>query len=558
MEPIETSRRTLLAGAVALGVAGPLNAMATTAASSPSKFINLLRTPDLVRAFGPNGEIPLAKQADGSWEGSDCRVHASLGAGSLEISLHSTGEINHIQVRWLGDMTSIQRYLGDHWERSYADLEWMPENPNRPMPWYFLAHDGKRTDGYGVRTGPNAFCLWTADAAGISLWADVRSGGVPVRLAGRTLKVCDVVCREGKAGESAFTAAQAFCRQMCPNPRLADHPMYGTNDWDYAYGNNSADLIERVSRTVSELSSDTANRPYSVIDDGWSQGGLGHGPWLANEKFGDMGVMAQKLKGMGVRPGIWFRPLTTLKTQPESWRLDRDKQYLDPTIPESLQVITENVARIKNWGYEMLKHDYTSWDIMGRWGSTMGATLTKDGWHFNDRSRTTAEIVLSLYRTIRQAAGDMRIIGCNTFSHLSAGIFELYRSGDDTSGESWERTRRMGVNTLAFRAAQHGAFYSVDPDIVAITKKIPWHLTEQWLRLVSQSGTALFVSIEPEALGPAESPALKKALALAAKRQPTGEPLDWMRTACPSHWKLNGKKATFSWFPETGASPYLD
>ena len=60
------------------------------------------------------------------------------------------------------------------------------------------------------------------------------------------------------------------------------------------------------------------------------------------------------------------------------------------------------------------------------------------------------------------AAGDMLIIGCNTISHLSAGIVHIYRTGDDTSGKEWDRTRKMGVNTLAFRLAQNEAFYMCD------------------------------------------------------------------------------------------------
>jgi alpha-galactosidase len=152
----------------------------------------------------------------------------------------------------------------------------------------------------------------------------------------------------------------------------------------------------------------------------------------------------------------------------------------------------------------------------------------------------------------------MVIIGCNTFSHLSAGIFELYRSGDDTSGRNWDRTRRMGVNTLAFRAAQHRHLYMVDPDIVAITKAIPWELNEQWLRLVSASGAALFVSVEPEAMGPAQDTALAAALANAARPQPTGEPVDWMQTVCPREWTLRGKRVSFNWIGEAGSWPFGD
>jgi alpha-galactosidase len=210
-------------------------------------------------------------------------------------------------------------------------------------------------------------------------------------------KLPPVVCREGKSGESPFQAAQAFCRQMCLTPRLPDKPVYGTNDWNYAYGNNSAELIARVSGLVSELSPDSENRPYSVIDEGWAEGPyhgkFGHGPWIGNPRFGDMGDFATRLKGLGVRPGIWFRPLTPLPDSPESWRLGRDPAYLDPTIPEVLEHVASHIRALVRWGYEMIKHDFTTWDLLGRWGFEMGASPTRDGWHLHDGTRTNAEVL---------------------------------------------------------------------------------------------------------------------------------------------------------------------
>lgn len=554
----QASRRELLAGAAAMGVMGPIEMVTGATSAAAGSFVNLLRDPDFVRVYTREGEVRLSKSTDGVWGGGGVEVRFAIRADHVGVSMTSSADVIRLQVRWHGDLRPIKLFLGDHWERSYADLEWRGEAPNRVMPWYFMAHDGKRTHGYGVRTNPNAFIFWNADQQGISLWADLRSGGSALKLGSRTLAICDVVCREGKNGESAFVATQDFCKRMSPRPRLADHPVYGTNDWNYAYGNNSAELILGVSQTVSDLSDNAANRPYSVIDDGWSQGGLGNGPWLGNEKFGDMGNLATKLKGIGVRPGIWYRPLTTLRDTPEAIRHPRDKNYLDPTNPEALRIITENVRRMREWGYEMIKHDFTSFDIMGRWGPGMGPEVTGNGWAFGDRSRTSAEVVQNLYRTIREAAGDIRLIGCNTFSHLTVGYHEVYRTGDDTSGRSWDRNRRMGVNTLAFRAAQHNAFYAADPDIVAITKIAPWHLTERWLRLVAGSGTALFVSVEPEALGAEQRAALKKGLSRASKPIQTAEPLDWLSTLCPRHWKLEGKKVEFEWMQDSGSWPYGD
>src|SRR6185436_3360081 len=132
-----------------------------------------------------------------------------------------------------------------------------------------------------------------------------------------------------------------------------------------------------------------------------------------------------------------------------------------------------------------------------------------------------------LYADIRAAAGTRLTIGCNSVSHLSAGVFEICRIGDDTSGTEWPRTRKMGVNTLAFRGPQHGAFYVADPDCVGVTNAVPWPFNRRWLDLLSRSGTMLFVSLAPDALGADVRGDLKDALARAAAPQPLGEPIDW-------------------------------
>src|SRR5258707_1361129 len=137
----------------------------------------------------------------------------------------------------------VRLILGDAWERGYGDLEWRGWVPDRVMPWYAATSDGELTHAYGVRTGARAFCFWQIDPQGVSLWADVRSGGLGVQLGERTLDVCDVVSRAGRGGESAFAAVHDFCRQMCPSPRLPSQPVYGSNDWYWVYGRNSPDTV---------------------------------------------------------------------------------------------------------------------------------------------------------------------------------------------------------------------------------------------------------------------------------------------------------------------------
>ena len=77
---------------------------------------------------------------------------------------------------------------------------------------------------------------------------------------------------------------------------------------------------------------------------------------------------------------------------------------------------------------------------------------------------------------------------------------QCVRTGDDTSGRDWSRTKKMGINTLAFRSPQQGNFFDMDADCVGLTNAIPWSLNRQWLDLLARSGTPLFVSAAPDAV----------------------------------------------------------
>ena len=520
----------------------------------PPGFLDLRRPPDGVRVQTAAGDQRLRAGADGRWEAGDLTVIVRDIPGALRVELASPSTaVQRLQLRWRGPLERTQLLLGDAWERGYGDLEWRGFVPDRVMPWYVAAWDGQLTHLYGVRTGASALCFWYVDAQGVSLWADVRSGGAGVQLGQRVLSVCEVVCRPGRAGESAFQAIHAFCKEICPNPRLPAQPVYGSNDWYWVYGKNTAATVLVDAQHIVELSPADANRPFAVIDDGWQPdrgaGGTGVGTWdHGNEKFPDMPGLAGEIRRAGARPGIWIRPLLAPADAPDTWRLPRDRTVLDPTVPEVRAKVAEDIGGLRRWGFELIKHDYTTFDLFGRWGFQMGAALTRDGWTFaTGATRTTAEVIDELYRTIRTAAGDSAVIGCNTVSHLSAGRFEICRIGDDTSGREWARTRKMGVNTLAFRGAQHGAFYTADADCVGVTNAIPWELNRQWLDLLARSGTMLFVSLAPDALGAEKRRDLRAALATAAQPQPLGEPLDWQRTAWPRRWRLMGQVQTYDW-----------
>ncbi|MGH7583802.1 MAG: hypothetical protein ACREL5_11305 [Gemmatimonadales bacterium] len=534
-------------------LAGPLGRRLVRGGS-----VDIIREPDAVVVQTDMQFVSLRATTGNRWIAGLITVTCSPQDSALRLSLAAPRDaIQRIHLRWHGDLSNTRLVLGDAWERAYGDLEWRGMAPDRVMPWYALAWDGKNTNGYGVRNGPAASCFWQLDPDGISLWADVRSGGSPLLLGERDLAVCDVVSREGQSHETPFAAAHDFCRQMCPTPRLPAQPVYGHNDWYYAYGNNSEASVLADAHRIVDLSPTGGNRPFAVIDDGWQpERGTSRLPGLwdrGNEKFPDMAALAARVHQAGARPGIWMRPLLAPHDASDTWRLSRSRGTLDPTVPDVLHKVAADIGRIRQWGYQLIKHDYSTWDIMGRWGRTMGSSLTNDSWKFAEgQQRTTAEVIGAFYRTIRDAAGASLVIGCNTVSHLSAGVFEICRIGDDTSGEEWIRVPRMGVNALAFRGAQQGAFYVADPDCVGVTTRIPWEMNRQWLDLLSRSGTTTFVSLAPDALGEAQRSDLHAALARAAEPQPLGEPLDWQDTNWPRRWRLMGKSENYDWVGESG------
>lgn len=478
----------------------------------------------------------------------------------LNIRLTADGAASRfLGIRWRMTMAENSLFLADAWERTYGDTGWRNFDASRLMPWYFLQKTTDSVRCFGVKVRPAAFAAWTADPHGVTLWLDLRSGTRGVELNGRTLDVATVLFCE--SADDAWSVAGEFCRAMCADPLLTPSPVYGGNNWYYAYGHSSRREILEDCRYLGRLTEGLPNRPFMVIDGGRDPSHGKCGPWdSGNEKFPDMPSLAGEMKQLGVKPGIWFRPLCCHDASiPKAWRSMREPaEFLDPSVPEVLERVAADVARFAEWGFELVKHDFTTFDCFGKWGFEMNDFPAAGDWSFRDTTRTSAEILLELYRRIRQAAGEMLILGCNTVGHFGAGLMHLSRIGDDTSGQRWERTRKMGVNTLAFRLPQHGAFFAVDADCLGVTGDIPRELNRQWAQLLATSGTPLFASLKPGVLGEAENREMREFFRLASVQKSRAVPLDWLSNVCPENWELNGKTVRFNWYePECFDADFL-
>lgn len=510
------------------------------------------------------------KTVTAKWENDDYNlddINVNLNQDNEHLAIFltaQTSKVKWIKLRWNNlSWDKNIRFLGDAWERGYGDMEWKGMNPNRFMPWYFCAKSEAKSVCYGVKVRPSAMCFWQVDSLGMTLFLDVRCGGSGVNLKGRVIKLADVIACEMRDCTS-FEAMQEFCGQMCEDPILPKYPVYGSNNWYYAYGKSSESEILADCDYILNLTKDIENKPYMVIDDCWQEhhrlNEYNGGPWTkGNEKFPDMKALAEKLVQKGVRPGIWVRLLLNEDENIKNeWRLSHNN-CIDPTNPEALNYIKEDIKRICNWGYTLIKHDFSTFDLFGKWGFQMSPLVTDDGWHFYDDSLTSAEVVKLLYKAILDASveasnGETLILGCNTIGHLGAGYMHINRTGDDTSGVDWERTRFMGVNTLAFRLPQHGKFYEIDADCVGIDGGISWSMNKQWADVLAKSGTPLFISVRPNILDETEKQELHEILKVASKQEHHVIPVDWEETTCPEHWqdKDHNIDCKYQWFEEAG------
>jgi len=234
-------------------------------------MIDILRLPDDSRIMYQNSI-------------EDANLRFELVNRKLDVYIKAKkSEPRFICLRWNHKNTENIKILGDKWERSYADLEWSSLNGEKFMPWYFLATNGRETVGAGVMVRPNSFVSFQYDASGVTAWFDVRCGGVGVKLNGRELLAGTIVC-EKYSDINEFAAAKEFCKVMCEDPILPSEPVYGSNNWYYAYGHSSKEEILEDAKLVSELTKGLQNRPFMVIDDGWSVNECA-GPWRPNKKI---------------------------------------------------------------------------------------------------------------------------------------------------------------------------------------------------------------------------------------------------------------------------------
>lgn len=475
--------------------------------------------------------------------------------------LPSAKPIKAFQLCWDFDASAYTKILCDCWGVADGNLGWFALKPVHPAQWYFTLFGANGCFSVGVKTGCNSFCSWQIEADKITLTCDVRNGGGGVHLT-EPLDCCTVISATTQENESPQQHVKRFCRMMCDKPNVASFPIYGFNTWYYTYGAITRASVLKDAELCSLLASgrvEGAPLPYMVIDDGYTgnrTAAFNGGPYPPNEDFGDMKVVADEIYERGCTPGIWVRPLLINPqlcpqltedcfSQNQQFSKDGFSKILDPTTTGAKEYIYRLINGMATSGYGLIKYDFTACDFMG--DDFLKTSLTFEGWHLQDKTKTNAQILKDLYRLIEDAAAGSLVLSCNTYNHLVAGIHPLTRSGCDTSGEHWWLTKRNGINALVYRLAQNGTFFTTDADCAAFTEKVPIDKNMQFADLIARCNSALFVSAAPGVLTTAQIDQLMEIFRIASSSPAEAEFLDWMDQRTPERFMWNGKELRYDW-----------
>ena len=203
-------------------------------------MISLLRQPDFV--YGATEKTAFRFEEQGLCE---VKYNYEVQHNVAKITVYPSGSpVKYLKLRFNGDLSAVESVYSDQWERAGEPsfLEWTAVRAGRVLPWFcYLRHDGK-TSCYGVKTGADCFAFFQVDTDGITLFLDLCCGADGTDLQ-EPLLACEVVELFGEVGEDCYQVACRFAKFMCENPVLPKQPIFGVNNWYWAYGDISHDIV---------------------------------------------------------------------------------------------------------------------------------------------------------------------------------------------------------------------------------------------------------------------------------------------------------------------------
>jgi len=216
------------------------------------------------------------------------------------------------------------------------------------------------------------------------------------------------------------------------------------------------------------------------LDDGWQ---VAHGAWTPNDKFPtDLRSLTDELHGLGARAGLWLAPFMVtpggagIGTEHQDWLLHHpsghplhDRHGLwaaDGSNPEVVAWMRELGARVRNWGFDMVKLDFLY----------LGA---QEAGRHDPRVTGTEALRRGLQAFVEGLGDEIYVLGCGMPMLPAVGICHGNRVGPDLAtpvthrafgqplSEDWSGWHGVAVqarNVAARFALRH--WYECDPDVV--------------------------------------------------------------------------------------------
>ena len=305
------------------------------------------------------------------------------------------------------------------------------------------------------------------------------------------------------------------------------------------------------------------------IDDGWQDGQTKNGPRKnftqvrpGGPYASGMKATADKIKALGLVPGIWLMPFSGTHDDPwykdhQDWFVKRDDgkahdsawggTALDMTHPEVLQYLQDEIHRIvKDWGYTYLKMDGLCS------GAAVNHCYVNDAYKddkmgdavLHNPDKTNIEAYRDGLKLIRQTAGnDTFILGCCAPQNMRSyggpfGLIDAMRIGPD-NGPNWGGIR-TGPTYGARNYHLHGRIWYNDPDPLYVRANLPINQARSICSWVTLSGQLSASSDSYPDLTPERVELLRRTMPSHPLRP---RPVDLFEADIPGIWLLTDTRA---------------
>lgn len=286
------------------------------------------------------------------------------------------------------------------------------------------------------------------------------------------------------AGRDPFTAVEqlaALAGAVSGARRWTGKPVTGWESW-YDYGL----LVDREqfvtnARLLRERFDARPGFDLAQLDDGWQ---VTYGAWWPNDRFpSDLSELTGEVRALGCWPGLWLAPFMVQPGAPglardhPGWMIHGDhgrpladrygRWGLDASNPEVCAWLRELGARVRAWGFEMVKLDF------------LYLAAVEGGRH--DAEVTGTEALRRGLRSLVDGLGDdVYVLACGAPMLPVVGLCHGNRVGHDLAVpvmlrefgqpllDGWTGFQgvRPQARNAAARWALHHRWFDCDPDVV--------------------------------------------------------------------------------------------